>query len=99
LAENRYWFARRFPVGDGRNSMAPVSTEGVVVAWVFVGAMLVGALGLLFLGMNGQIVSGIAMFVVLAVAGAGMFIGMSAGKRGDKQHTVDDYKSGRVSNQ
>jgi membrane protein implicated in regulation of membrane protease activity len=76
--------------------MAPVSREGWWVVWVFVAAVVVGALGLLFLGMNGQIVSGTAMFVILALLGGGMFIGM-AQTRGDKDRTVEDYKAGRVS--
>ena len=96
MAEQKYWFARRFPVGHPRNAMAPVSREGWWVVWVFVAAVVVGALGLLFLGMNGQIVSGIAMFVILALLGGAMFIGM-AQTRGDKDRTVEDYKAGRVS--
>jgi hypothetical protein len=96
MAEQRYWFARRFPVGHPRNAMAPVSREGWWVVWVFVTAMAVGALGLIFLGLNGQIVSGIAMFVVMALLGGGMFIGM-AQTRGDRRHTIEDYKAGRVS--
>ncbi len=95
MAEQKYWFARRFPVGHPRNAMAPVSQEGWWVVWVFVAAMAVGALGLIFLGLNGQIVSGIAMFVVMALLGGGMFIGM-AQTRGDKGRTVEDYRAGRV---
>jgi hypothetical protein len=96
MAESKFWFARRFPVGHPRNTMAPVSREGWSVVWVFVAAMLVGGLGLIFFGLNGQLVSGVAMFVILALLGGGMFIGMTQ-TRGDKQHTIDDYKAGRVS--
>jgi hypothetical protein len=92
----KYWFARRYPPGRGKsNGMAPVSREGWLVVWVFVAAMVIGGLGMLVFGLNGQIVSGIAMFVVMAVAGAGMFIGM-AYSRGDTVNTVDDYRQGRV---
>jgi hypothetical protein len=98
MAENKYWFARRFPVGHPRNTMSPVSREGWIVAWGFIIAMVIGGLGLLFFGMNGQLISGAAMFAVLALVGGGSFIGMAWGPRGDRQHTVDDYKSGRVSN-
>ena len=95
MAEKKYWFARRFPVGHPRNAMAPVSTEGWAVVGIFIAATIVGTLGLVFLGLNGQLVSGFAMFVILVLLGGGMFVGM-AQSRGDRTRTVDDYKGGRA---
>jgi hypothetical protein len=110
MAEQTYWFARRFPVGDRRNAMAPVRPEGFRVAWTFVWRMVGGAaawhvLGGLagwslyasgpgpltwLLGVLGPIV-----FVACAAYGGWYFVKV-AQSRGDNQHTVDDYKAGRV---
>jgi hypothetical protein len=95
LADQKHWFARRFPVGHPRNAMAPVSPEGWWVVAVFVAATVIGFAALLVLGMNGQLVSGIVLFVLLALGSGGMFVGMSS-RKGDKQRPVDDYKAGRV---
>ncbi|OEO32464.1 hypothetical protein VW23_011645 [Devosia insulae DS-56] len=94
----KYWFARRFPVGHPRNAMGPVSREGWLVAWAFVASMAIGGLGFLGLALTGSPLLGIAIFVVLAASGMGLFISL-AGRRGDTQHTVEDYRSGRVSNE
>ena len=44
MAENKYWFARRFPLGDRRNAMSPITSEGHRVAWIFVAWMIGGAI-------------------------------------------------------
>lgn len=101
MAENKYWFARRFPLTDRRNSMSPVTPEGFRVAWVFVGWMAGGAvaavlilvLAVLWLPLVGVLAP--VVFIGCAVYGAWYFID-KAQKRGDHQNTVDDYKSGRV---
>lgn len=98
MADSEYWFARRFPVGHPRNAMAPVRQQGNFVTWAFVGGSVLGALCFAVLGLNGQIIAGTIVFVLMAIASGGMFIGM-ASSRGDKQHTVDDYKAGRVPGQ
>lgn len=110
MAENRYWFARRFPVGDRRNSMGPVTSEGFRVAWTFVWWMVGGGVAwLLLLGLAGWAgyasgfgplswvlgALGPIVFIACAVDGAWHFI-KTARDRGDNQHTVEDYKSGRV---
>jgi len=110
VADNQYWFARRFPVGHPRNAMSPVTPEGFQVAWTFVWWMVGGAIAWLVLGgLAGWMVStsGITLlFWVLAVLGPVAFIGCAiygawyfmaqAKNRGDHNHTVDDYKAGRV---
>ncbi|CAN7462376.1 hypothetical protein LJR016_003039 [Devosia sp. LjRoot16] len=94
----KYWFARRFPVGHPRNAMTPVSREGWLVAWAFVASMAVGGLAFLGLALAGSALLGIAIFVVLAASGMGLFIGL-ASRKGDALHTAEDYRSGRVSNE
>ncbi len=98
MAEQDYWFARRYPVGNPRNGMSPVRREGMYVAWAFIAGMVLGAVCFLFLGLNGQIIGGAIVFALMAAASGGMFIGMAASK-GDKQRTVDDYRAGRVPGQ
>lgn len=98
MADTEYWFARRFPVGSARNGMAPVRRRAMYVAWAFIAGMVLGALCFLFLGLNGQIIGGAIVFALMAAASGGMFIGMAV-TRGDNNHTVDDYKAGRVPGQ
>lgn len=98
----KYWFARRFPVGHPRNAMAPVSPEGFGVVRTFIAWMIGGAVAALilllatfavpFLWIGAPIV-----FVACAAYGGWYFISQAQG-RGDHNHTVDDYKSGRVTN-
>jgi hypothetical protein len=95
---SEYWFARRFPVGHPRNAMAPVTREGRMAFVWFVGIMVAGAVawGLLAISADttGAIIGGV---LFIAACGYGMFRLLSAVVRhGDQNHTVDDYKSGRV---
>lgn len=101
MAENRYWFARRFPVGSPRNAMSPVTPEGFRVAWIFVGWMVGGAVAAAALVLLGLFTvpfiafAAPVVFIACAIYGAWYFISQ-AKNRGDHQHTVDDYKAGRV---
>jgi hypothetical protein len=110
MSENKYWFARRFPVGHRRNAMSPVTPEGFRVAWTFVWWMVGGAAAwIVLLGIAGWVGStsgfgpltfvlgalGLVVFLACAIYGAWYFISQ-AKDRGDHQHTVDDYKNGRV---
>jgi hypothetical protein len=101
LAENRYWFARRFPVGHPRNAMSPVTPEGWAVVKAFISWMVGGAVAAVVIGIAAifttpwlAILSPI-VFVGCAAYGAWFFISQ-AQNRGDHQHTVGDYKQGRV---
>ena len=101
MAENKYWFARRFPLTDRRNSMSPVTPEGYRVAWIFVGWMIGGAIAaaaVLILAIFWMPLFGVlapVVFIGCAIYGAWYFI-TQARDRGDHQHTIDDYKQGRV---
>lgn len=110
MAEQKFWFARRFPLSDPRNSMSPVSPEGFRVAWTFMWLMVAGAAAwalLAGLAVWSIYASGIGPLAwVLGVLGPIVFIGcaiygtwyfiMHAKNRGDQQHTLEDYKAGRV---
>jgi hydrogenase/urease accessory protein HupE len=95
----KYWFARRFPVSEvNANRMGPISREGWLVAWSFVGCMVLGAIGLVTCTfVFRQPLLGFAILLVLSSTGMTAFLTL-AYQRGDKQHTVDDYKQGRVQN-
>lgn len=101
MAENKYWFARRFPVGHPRNAMSPVTPEGFAVVKTFITWMIGGALLAVILLALGFTVVPYAwilapvVFVGCTVYGAWTFISQAQG-RGDHQHTVEDYKAGRV---
>jgi hypothetical protein len=92
---SEYWFARRFPVSDRRNSMAPISREGRLVALGFIVAMLVGGVIGAVMAVSGQAVLGAATFAVIAGAAGAAFIAIAA-KTTDRNHTVDDYRNGAV---
>jgi hypothetical protein len=102
MAETEYWFARRFPVGHPRNAMAPINAQGYAVVRQFVAWMTGGAIIAVVLTLLGfwlslpalYAVGGIA-FIAGAVYGAWRLISTAQG-RGDHNHTVDDYKAGRV---
>jgi len=94
----RYWFARRFPVEVGGDRMSPISREGWIVVWSFVAAMALGAVALfVFTLVFQKPLIGFIILLVLASLGMTAFL-MLAQQRGDKQHTADDYKQGRVTN-
>ena len=102
MADGKYWFARRFPVGHPRNTMSPVSPEGWRVVWAFVGWMTGGAIAAvilvllgLYLGQWWLYVAAVVVYVACTVYGGWYFIS-TAYKRGDQSRTVDDYKAGRA---
>lgn len=93
-----YWFARRFPVGHPRSAMAPVTREGRMAFVWFLGAMLAGAVVWAILVLTakatGAIMGGIVFIAATAFA---MWRLLSAVVRhGDRNHTVEDYRAGRV---
>lgn len=85
------WFARRFPIGHPRNGMSPVSREGYLVVFGFMGAMMLGGLAFVALALMGQFFAGAAAFVALTALGAGAFIWLAQAK-GDHARTVADYR-------
>ncbi len=85
-----YWFARRFPVGDRRKSMAPVHWKGFAASAVYVAVLSIGGLAFAWMGAGGYLVQGTIVFVVAALVGAGWFITVARAK-GDPNRTVADY--------
>ena len=91
----RYWFARRFPVSDRRNSMSPVSREGWRATWMYMATLATGAVAWGVLLSLGWWWLGLAIFITATAGGAWYYI-TTARRHGDPLHTVADYKAGRV---
>jgi membrane protein implicated in regulation of membrane protease activity len=81
--------------------MAPVSPEGFAVVKTFIAWMIGGAVAALVIAILAMFTTywlailAPVVFVGCAAYGAWYFISQAQG-RGDQQHTVDDYKAGRV---
>jgi hypothetical protein len=86
-----YWFARRFPVGSPRNAMAPVHWKGYAIVAAYVTLLVLGGVAFAWLGADGRLILGAAIFAAAAVVGASLFIGLSSAK-GDKTRTVAQYR-------
>ncbi|MBC7770271.1 MAG: hypothetical protein H7124_15935 [Phycisphaerales bacterium] len=86
-----YWFARRFAVGDRRNTFAPVHWKGFAATAVFIVALLIGGMAFAWMGASGDLLQGAILFAVCAFVAAGWFITVATAK-GDKTRTVADYK-------
>jgi hypothetical protein len=91
MSDNEVWFARRFPVGHPRNALAPVSREGWMVAWAFVGAMVLAAVVFIYLTYREQFVTGLILFILISMA-AGISFVVVASKKADLTKTLEDYK-------
>lgn len=93
----RYWFARRFALDvKGANAVAPVSREGWMVVTFFGGCLIAGAAGLatFALGYRAPFI-GLLVLVGFSAVGIATFL-VAAVRKSDQQHTVDDYRHGRV---
>lgn len=90
-AAAEYWFARRFPVGDRRNSFAPVHWKGWLVSVAFVLGLGIGGIAFAWLGASGDVVQGALVFAVAALLAGGWFIAVATAK-GDRARTVQDYR-------
>lgn len=90
-----YWFARRFPVGHSRNAMSPVSREGWLVVASFMASMILGGVAFVALAVNGDVIIGAVVFAAVSIMGGGAFIAAAVAK-GDREHTVADYRAGRL---
>jgi hypothetical protein len=95
MTERQYWFARyRLPPNVSKG-LVPVRWQGYAVIGAFVVAMVLGGLSMLLFGLQDHMFYGILSFAVLALAGGSLFIG-SAVRMSDPNHTIDDYRAGRV---
>jgi membrane protein implicated in regulation of membrane protease activity len=93
---NRYWFARRFPVGQPGDRMDPISREGWLVVWGFAGALVLGFLALLIFTVAFQKpLIGFIILLVLTSLGMTALLMLSK-QRGDLKHTAAEYKAGTV---
>lgn len=99
----RYWFARNIRAGYtgydryGKGVM-PIAWQGRAVIAGFVLAMLTGGLIMLLMGLYTRFFAvGIALFVILGIAGAGTFIWAVATKS-DPDKSVADYLAERLKN-
>lgn len=93
----KYWFARIFPVEQTRNTrVAPVSSEGWAVVTVFIGCLVAAAVGLLTISFTYREPGiGVAVFIGFAALGSIVLVA-AVMLRSDRQHTIEDYKQGRV---
>jgi hypothetical protein len=95
----KYWFARQYPLSEaGATRMAPINGSGWMVVTFLGSCLLAGAAGLVVFSFTFR-----APFIgVMALLGFGA-VGLAAllvatMRKGDKLHTVEEYKSGRVVN-
>ncbi len=99
-----FWFARRFPVGNPRNAMVPVTAEGMQAVWRFVGTMTAGAIFACVLAVLAVFthwslyVASAFVFVAAAIYGGWTFISIAM-RKGDSRHTAADYRAGIVPGQ
>lgn len=95
---NRYWFARKFPLSEGGDRMSPINSMGWMVVTLFVSCLIAGAVGLALFSFTYRApFVGVLTLVGFAILGTVVFL-VAAYTKGDKQHTADDYKAGRVRN-
>lgn len=96
----KYWFARRRAEDTGKPAWAcsflPLSWEGWAMIGVFVAAVALGAAIWTESAAQG-LERGWVGFALLTLIGAGLLIA-AVGMTCDPDHTVDDYRSGRVRN-
>jgi hypothetical protein len=91
MSEREYWFARRFPLSDPRQSYAPVHWKGYAVALLFVAALTAGGFAFAWLGASGDMFMGVLVFAGVALVAGSWFI-LTAKAKGDPVRTVADYR-------
>jgi hypothetical protein len=91
MSEREYWFARRFPLSDPRQSYAPVHWKGYAVSLIFVAALTAGGFAFAWLGASGDMFTGILIFSGVAIVAGAWFI-LTAKANGDPVRTVADYR-------
>lgn len=91
MSEREYWFARRFPLSDSRQSIASINWKGYAVSMVFVLALTAGAVAFAWLGASGDLFMGVMAFAGIAIVAGAWFV-LTAKANGDPIRTVADYK-------
>mgnify|MGYP000004326712 CR=1 FL=1 len=89
--ETEYWFARRHPPGDKRNSFAPVNRMGYIATAIYVVVLLIGGVAFAWIGASGYLLQGALVFAAVAMIAGGSFIAI-ANAKGDKTRTIADYR-------
>ncbi len=90
-----YWFARRFPKGNPRNSMGPVHWKGWAAFAVFTMTLVGGGLLFLLLAIWGSLWIGMIVFALIAW-GSLMALLKVVAMKGDQTKSTEDYlKAGR----
>lgn len=92
---HQYWFARRYPVGNPRQAMAPVHWKGWLMTLFFVLVLTFGGGLFVWFGMQEQFAQGVLLFGLIGFVATAWFT-LLIRANGDKVHTVEDYKKGRV---
>ncbi|MEO1038301.1 MAG: hypothetical protein AAFX09_02065 [Pseudomonadota bacterium] len=94
----RYWYARRRADQVGRptafGKFHPIAWQGWAMFGVFLGCMAIGA-GLMFEITAQGLERGWVGFALLTIIGGGLLL-WSVVAKGDPNHTVADYRLGRV---
>ena len=91
MSDHNFWFARRFPLSDGRHAFAPVNWKGYAVSLVFVTALTGGGVAFAWLGAQRNIFMGVMVFAGVALL-AGAWFTFTAKAKADPIRTVADYK-------
>ena len=94
MSERDYWFARRFPLSDGRQAFAPVNWKGYAVSLVFVAVLTAGGVAFAWLGAQHNIFMGVMVFAGVALL-AGAWFTLTTKANADPIRTVADYKKDR----
>jgi hypothetical protein len=94
MTEREYWFARRFPLKDPRQSYAPVHWKGYAVSLLFVAALTAGGVAFAWLGARGDLFMGVLVFAGVALVAGAWFV-LTAKANGDPVRTVADYRKDR----
>lgn len=95
VSVKEYWFARRFPLGDHRNAMAPVHWKGWLVSSIFVLVLMIAGVAFAYLGATDQLMFGIAEFILVAFIATSWFL-LTSRANGDPVRTVAEYKKDKI---
>ena len=91
VSDREYWFARRYPLKDRRQGIAPIHWKGYAVSLIFVCALTAGGVAFAWLGAHDDLVQGVAVFAAVCLL-AGLWFTTTAKLNGDPIRTVEDYK-------
>jgi hypothetical protein len=96
-----YWFARRFPIGQGRNSLSPINDKGWAVVRTYLALMVSGGIAAILIVVIGLLwvpfLWVLAPFAFMAGTGYGGYYFITQAQRhGDTQHSIADYRDGKV---